>query len=438
VKISVIGTGYLGATHAVCMAELGFDVVGVDVDQSKVLRLQRGEVPFFEPGLEPLLRKHVENGRLTFSSDLPAAAGWADVHFVCVGTPQRTNALSADTSYVEQAVDGLAPHLAPGALVVGKSTVPVGTAARLRERLRAQVAPRTHADLVWNPEFLREGHALHDTLHPDRIVVGTEGDLGVATLREVYAGALEAGTPFLVTGLETAELVKVAANAFLATKISFINAMSEVCEATGGDVVALAEALGHDERIGRRFLGAGLGFGGGCLPKDIRAFQARCIELGLNRSVAFLAEVDEVNQRRRARTVALAHEMLGGRVKDRRIVVLGAAFKPDSDDVRDSPALDVADQLYMRGGDVVVHDPQATEPARRRSPDLVYVDSLAEAYAGADLLLLLTEWSEFRVLDPAVVGSRVRQRKIVDGRNVLPVPEWERAGWQLRALGRGA
>jgi UDPglucose 6-dehydrogenase len=437
-KISVIGTGYLGATHAACMAELGFDVVGVDVDESKIQQLQRGEVPFFEPGLEPLLRKHVENGRLAFTTDLAHAAAWADVHFICVGTPQRAGALSADTSYVEAAVDGMAPHLQPGAVVVGKSTVPVGTAARLRDRLKRAVPAGVHVDLVWNPEFLREGHAVGDTLHPDRVVVGTEGDVGVSVLREIYSGAMTSQTPFLVTGLETAELVKVAANSFLATKISFINAMSEVCEATGGDVVELAEALGHDERIGHRFLGAGLGFGGGCLPKDIRAFQARCTELGLGRSVAFLAEVDDVNLRRRAYTVSLAHEMLGGRVKDRRIAVLGAAFKPDSDDVRDSPALDVADQLYMRGGDVVVFDPQATETARRRSPDLVYAESLSEAYTGADLVLVLTEWPQFRMMDPGVVASRVRRRNVIDGRNVLDVSQWRDAGWQLRALGRSA
>ena len=437
-KISVIGTGYLGATHAACMAELGFDVVGVDVDHAKIQRLQRGEVPFFEPGLEPLLRKHVENGRLAFTTQLADAAAWADVHFVCVGTPQRPGSLSADTSYVEAVVDGIAPHLRPGAVVVGKSTVPVGTAARLRERLQRGVGPDVDGELVWNPEFLREGHAVGDTLGPDRIVLGSVDGGGVATLREVYAQALGAGTPLLQTGLETAELVKVAANAFLATKISFINAMSEVCEATGADVVELADAIGQDERIGRRFLGAGLGFGGGCLPKDIRAFRARCNELGLNRSVAFLAEVDDVNLRRRSRTVALAHEMLGGRVKDRRIAVLGAAFKPDSDDVRDSPALDVADQLYLRGGDVVVYDPQATETARRRSPDLVYAESLHEAVSGADLVMLLTEWPEFQMMDPDVVGDRVRQRKVVDGRNVLDMGEWRSAGWDLRALGRGA
>ncbi len=437
-KISVIGTGYLGATHAACMAELGFDVVGVDVDEAKIQQLQRGEVPFFEPGLEPLLRKHVENGNLAFTTHLHEAAAWADVHFVCVGTPQRPGGLSADTGYVEAAVDGLAPHLRPGAVVVGKSTVPVGTAARLRERMRAQLPPGTHAELVWNPEFLREGKAVNDTLAPDRIVVGCESEVGLATLREVYAAALERGTPFLRTNLETAELVKVAANSFLATKISFINAMAEVCEAVGGDVVELAAAIGHDERIGHRFLGAGLGFGGGCLPKDIRAFQARCVELGLSRSVSFLAEVDEVNLRRRDRTVALAHELLGGRVKDRRIAVLGAAFKPDSDDVRDSPALDVADQLYVRGGDVVVFDPQATETARRRSPDLVYAESLGEAYAGADLVLVLTEWPEFTLMDPAVVGARVRRRKIIDGRNVLDLDAWRGSGWDLRALGRAA
>jgi UDPglucose 6-dehydrogenase len=434
-KMSVIGAGYLGAVHAACMAELGHEVVGVDTDGAKVAALAEGRPPFFEPDLEPLLRKHTETGRLRFTTSLAEAADVGEVHFVCVGTPQQEGRPGADTSAVESVISSLAPRLRPGALVVGKSTVPVGLAATLRSRVR-EAAP-AGADLVWNPEFLREGYAVADTLAPDRIVVGAASPEPVETLREVYREALDRGTPFLTVGLETAELVKVAANSFLATKISFINAMAEVCEKTGADVVELADAVGYDERIGHRFLKAGLGFGGGCLPKDIRAFQARATELGLARSVGFLGEIDEINTRRRQRTVDLAHEVLCGRVSGRRLAVLGAAFKPNSDDVRDSPALDVADQLHLRGAEVVVYDPEARETAARRSPHLTYADSLHEAVKGADLVLLLTEWAEFVAMDPTALGAKVRAKAIVDARNVLDPDAWRGAGWTYRALGRG-
>jgi UDPglucose 6-dehydrogenase len=434
-KISVIGVGYLGAVHAACMAELGHDVVGVDADPARVAALSVGRPPFFEPDLEPLLRKHVESGRLCFTTSLREAAEHAAVHFVCVGTPQLPDRPTADTSAVCAVVSDLAPLLRPGALVVGKSTVPVGLAAELRALVLG--AGVEGADLAWNPEFLREGFAVADTLTPDRLVVGAASSAPVETLRAVYAEPIANGTPYLTVGLETAELVKVAANSFLATKISFINAMAEVCERTGADVVELAEAVGYDERIGHRFLKAGLGFGGGCLPKDIRAFQARATELGLARSVGFLGEVDEINTRRRQRTVDLAHEMLGGRVSGRRLAVLGAAFKPNSDDVRDSPALDVADQLHLRGAEVAVYDPAARETAARRFPHLGYATSLHEAVTGADLVLLLTEWSEFVAMDPAALGEMVARRAIVDGRNVLDPGVWRAAGWSYRALGRG-
>ncbi|MEP9381870.1 UDP-glucose/GDP-mannose dehydrogenase family protein [Nocardioides sp. KR10-350] len=434
-RMTVIGSGYLGATHAACMAELGHEVVGVDTDPAKVEALSAGRAPFFEPDLEPLLRKHTETGRLRFTTSLAEAARGAAVHFVCVGTPQQPGRPAADTSAVEAVVEELAPLLAPGAVVVGKSTVPVGLAAALRRTVLAGGAEG--ADLAWNPEFLREGYAVEDTLRPDRIVVGADRPETVEVVRAVYADAVSRGTPFLTVGLETAELVKVAANSFLATKISFINAMAEFCEATGADVVDLAHAVGYDDRIGHRFLKAGLGFGGGCLPKDIRAFQARASELGLGRSVGFLGEVDEINTRRREKTVDLAHEILGGRVSGRRVAVLGAAFKPDSDDVRDSPALDVADQLYLRGAEVTVYDPEARETARRHSPRLSYADSLAAAVEAADLVLLLTEWAEFVAMDPAAVGDRVAHRAILDARNVLDPRAWQEAGWTYRGLGRG-
>ncbi len=434
-RLSVIGTGYLGATHAVCMAELGYEVVGLDVDAEKVGRLAKGEVPFYEPGLPELLAKHLTDPRLRFTTSYEEAAEFADVHFVCVGTPQKKGEYSADLRYVEAAFTSLSPHLSRKALVVGKSTVPAGTAARM-EKLMRSLTPTKDVELAWNPEFLREGFALQDTMHPDRLVFGVNSDWAEQQLRAAFAPMIEEGTPVIVTDFATAELVKVAANSFLATKISFINAMAEVCEATGADVTALAEAIGHDERIGHRFLRSGLGFGGGCLPKDIRAFIARAGELGVDQAVSFLREVDEINLRRRARTLELGLDLVDGTYRGTRIAVLGAAFKPNSDDIRDSPALDVAASIERRGGDVVIYDPHAIENARRVHPELSYVESLDEALTGADVTMLLTEWDEFRSMDPAVIRGLVAQRNIVDGRNVLDPMRWRRAGWRYRALGR--
>ncbi|HKF31890.1 MAG TPA: UDP-glucose/GDP-mannose dehydrogenase family protein [Jatrophihabitantaceae bacterium] len=434
-RLSVIGTGYLGATHAVCMVELGYEVIGLDVDTEKVGRLAKGEVPFYEPGLPELLTRHATNPRLRFTTSYEEAAEFADVHFICVGTPQKKGEYSADLRYVEAAFTSLSPHLSRKALVVGKSTVPAGTAARM-EKLMRSLTPTKDVELAWNPEFLREGLAVQDTMHPDRLVFGVNSDWAEQQLRAAFAPMIEEGTPVIVTDFATAELVKVAANSFLATKISFINAMAEVCEATGADVTALADAIGHDERIGHRFLRSGLGFGGGCLPKDIRAFIARAGELGVDQAVSFLREVDEINLRRRARTLELGLDLVDGTYRGTRIAVLGAAFKPNSDDVRDSPALDVAASIERRGGDVVIYDPHAIENARRVHPGLIYVESLEEALLGADVTMLLTEWDEFRSMDPAVVGKLVGQRNIVDGRNVLDPVRWRRAGWRYRALGR--
>ncbi len=435
-RISVIGLGYLGAVHAASMAKLGHDVVGVDVDASKVEALAAGKSPFFEPGLEELLTEVAATGRLSVTTDMADVAG-AQVHFVCVGTPQSADGYAADLTYVDAAVSSLARHLTPGDLVVGKSTVPVGTAARLAEVVRAE---QPDAMLAWNPEFLREGFAVKDTLHPDRIVYGVpDGEAGrtaAAVLDEVYATPLSEDIPRIVTDYPTAELVKVAANSFLATKISFINAMAELCEVAGGDVTQLADAIGHDARIGRRFLNAGLGFGGGCLPKDIRAFMARASELGAGDAVEFLADVDDINNRRRARMVDLATEVLGGSVADARITVLGAAFKPDSDDIRDSPALDVAARLDELGAHVTVNDPEAIENARRKQPQLTYEQDLEEALRDADAVLVLTEWRQFRELDPSRVAELVAHRTVLDGRNALDREAWTAAGWTYRALGR--
>ncbi|MGQ0573531.1 MAG: UDP-glucose dehydrogenase family protein [Pseudonocardia sp.] len=436
--VSVIGTGYLGATHAACMADLGYDVVGIDTDPARVASLAAGELPFFEPDLQPMIAKHVEHGRLRFTTDVAEAAD-AGVHFLCVGTPQRPDGPGADLTAIRAATAALAPHLRRACLVVGKSTVPVGTAAELAATLAATAPAGAGARLAWNPEFLREGHAVADTLHPDRLVFGIAcgtDAAALATLRAVYAPLLAAGVPEVVADLPTAELVKTAANGFLATKISYINAMAELCEVAGGDVTVLASALALDTRIGGRFLQPGLGFGGGCLPKDVRAFAARADELGAGDAVAFLHQVDAINLRRRERAVDLVRTELGG-LGGRTVAVLGAAFKPGSDDVRDSPALDVAAALWSGGAQVRVHDPKALAAAARVRPELTYATSVAAACVDADLVVLATEWDQYRALDPAALRRHVRTARVLDARNALDGEDWRAAGWTYLALGRG-
>ena len=434
-KLSVIGCGYLGAVHAASMAELGHDVVGIDLDAAKIEKLSRGQAAFFEPGLPEILTSSMASGRLRFSTDMADARG-ARVHFIAVGTPQTKGQNAADLTFVDAAIDSLIPFLGADDLIVGKSTVPVGTA----ERLAAKVAVHSRALLAWNPEFLREGFAVKDTLTPDRLVYGVpdgvDGDTAKNLLDEVYASALSTGTPLVVTNYATAELVKVAANAFLATKISFINAMSEIAEVTGADVTQLADAIGHDARIGRRFLNAGIGFGGGCLPKDIRAFTARAEELGRGESVAFLKEVDAINLRRRDRVVDLVVDALGGEVFRKKVAVLGLAFKPDSDDIRDSPALDVAVRLNGLGVDVIASDPEAIENSRRLHPQLVFAENPLDALRGADVVVVATEWKQFRDLDPVAVRALTAGAMVIDGRNCLDAAAWRAAGWTYRGLGR--
>lgn len=432
-RLTVIGTGYLGATHAIAMAELGFEVLGLDVLPDKVATLQRGVVPFFEPGLAELLVKNLESGRLRFTTSFEEVGAFGDVHFVCVGTPQKKGEMAADLTYVDAAFTALLPHVRAGSLLVGKSTVPSGTAARLAALI---AAVRPDVELAWNPEFLREGFAVEDTLTPDRLVFGVQSADSEAKLRAAFAPIIALPTPVVVTDFATAELVKVAANAFLATKISFINAMAEVCEVTGGDVTQLSEALSYDTRIGGRFLHAGLGFGGGCLPKDIRAFMARAGELGVDQALSFLREVDAINLRRRARMVDLARETVGGSFQGKRVAVLGAAFKPNSDDIRDSPALVVAATVHRQGGTVTVYDPAAMDNARIKHPELTYATSALAAAEGAHLVLHLTEWAEFRQMDPAHLSPVVASQNIVDGRNALDKDRWRAAGWTYRALGR--
>ena len=430
-KLSVIGTGYLGATHAACMASLGFEVIGVDLDPAKIDLLSQGKVPFYEPDLEDLLAEQIKSGRLKFSKDISDIAD-CDVHFICVGTPQVKNGIAADLTYVNGAVENIAPIIKSGSLVVGKSTVPVGTAARLRDLL-IKVNPTT--DLAWNPEFLREGFAVEDTLRPNRLVVGTNSDQAEATLKMVYAQNLKDGTPWVRADLPTSELVKVAANSFLATKISFINAMAEICEAAGGDVTVLAKAIGYDPRIGNRFLQAGIGFGGGCLPKDIRAFMARAEELGAQQALEFLKEIDSINLRARQRIIELVRKDLADDLTGKKVAILGAAFKPDSDDVRDSPALDIAAQIQAAGAVVTVHDPKAIANAQKRFPALKFAESIEATFTDAEIVLHLTEWKIYRELDPTKMKSLVKNPIMIDGRNALDRSAWRKAGWKFRALG---
>ena len=437
-RMTVIGTGYLGATHAACMAELGHEVLGVDVDEDKIAVLQSGKVPFFEPGLPEVLERNIDAGRLGFSTDYDEAAQFANVHFLGVGTPQRRGSYAADMTYVKAVITDLVPKLRGQHVIFGKSTVPVGTAAELQELADGLAPEGTRVEIAWNPEFLREGYAVHDTITPDRIVIGTrESESRAEELaREIYAQPLAQDTPFIATDLQTAELVKVSANAFLATKISFINAVSEICEIAGADVVALADAIGIDKRIGRKFLGAGLGFGGGCLPKDIRAFMARAGELGADQALTFLREVDTINMRRRDRMVDLSKEAFNGSLLGHRVTVLGCAFKPNSDDVRDSPALSVAGSLSLAGAAVTVYDPEGMDNAKKVFPTLDYAADTETALREAELVILATEWEQFKELDPNEAGELVDNKHIIDGRNVLDVAAWSNAGWKIQALGR--
>ncbi|MEJ3741919.1 UDP-glucose/GDP-mannose dehydrogenase family protein [Actinomycetes bacterium KLBMP 9797] len=450
-RLAFLGTGYLGATYAICFAELGYEVLGFDVDEPKIAKLSGGAVPFHEPGLDELLRRNLAAGRLRFTTSYKETADFADVHFICVGTPQRADGMGADLSYVEAAVTGLAQHLTRKALIVGKSTVPVGTAEWIEQLVGKHAADDLGVEVAWSPEFLQEGFAVEDVLRPNRIVIGVKSEWANAMLYAAHKGVFDLAAtedrevPLVVTDFATAELVKVAANAFLATKISFINAMAEVCEVAGGDVTQLARAIGYDPRIGNRFLQAGVGFGGGCLPKDIRAFQARAQELGAGEALRFLHEVDLINLRRRTRVLTLAAELLDRRsgpagpdLSGTRIAVLGATFKPNSDDVRDAPSLAVAGLLAKAGADVRVYDPEGTENARAAQPDLAYEASMNDAVRGADLVCVLTEWADFRNADPVALGELVAARRVIDGRNCLDAALWTHAGWAYRGMGRPA
>ncbi len=448
-RLTFIGTGYLGATYAICFAELGYEVLGVDVDAKKIATLASGDVPIHEPGLDEILRRNLSAGRLRFTTDYAEAAAFGDVHFICVGTPQRADGMGADLSYVETAVTSLVPHLSRKSLIVGKSTVPVGTAAWVEQLVGKHAPAELGVEVAWSPEFLQEGFAVEDVLRPNRLVLGVKSQWAHSMLLAAHKGVFDLAltedreVPVVVTDFATAELVKHAANSFLATKISFINAMAEVCEASGADVSQLARAIGYDDRIGKKFLRAGVGFGGACLPKDIRAFQARAQELGAGEALRFLHEVDLINQRRRTRVVQLAADLLdrpygpaGPDLTGFRIAVLGATFKPGTDDVRDSPALSITRKLARAGAQVALYDPKGMDNARAELPELEYATSMTDAVQGADLVCVLTAWEEFRYADPHVIGGLARGRRVIDGLNCLDQPMWTAAGWDYRGMGR--
>ena len=433
-NVSVIGTNYLGASHAAGMAEFGHSVIGVDIDADRVKTLNSGQSHIFELGLEPLLEKHTASGRLRFTTDYSDIADWADVHFLALGTPSAPGG-AADLSQLHAAVDTLGPLLTKPTLVVGKSTVPVGTAMQLERRLRLASPAGEGVEVAWNPEFLREAHAVEDTLTPDRLVFGTHSRQALELLEEVYSMPLSEATPVVRCDIATAELIKVAANAFLATKISFINAMAGMCQAAGGDITLLADAIGYDKRIGREFLNAGLGFGGGCLPKDIAALAVRAEELGVDTLRDFIRSVEAINDGQRTELAELAIDQAGGDVHGKRIAVLGATFKPGTDDTRNSPALTVADYLHARGADVRIYDPQARLPHR---DGFTQVSTVEQAVRGAEVVLHLTEWPEFRQLDPEQLGELVTSKIVIDGRLKLHTPTWLNAGWKVVQIGRAA
>jgi UDPglucose 6-dehydrogenase len=440
-RLAVVGCGYLGVTLAAAMAKLGNEVIGVDVDAAKVISLNRGIAGFFEPDVDELLARHVATGAQAFTTSYREALDFSDVVFLTVGTPPVPGGSHYDLTHLRAAVRQIAAEVRRPTVVIGKSTVQVGTAHDLSRLIRHEYPGSARMIRVaWMPEFVRESSAVTDTLAPSRIVIGIEpGDKDIAHLvRKLHGDAVSAGTRFIVTNLATAELAKCAANAFLATKLSFINAMAELCEVAGGDVEQLAEVLASDPRIGPGGMRPGLGFGGGCLPKDIRAFARSAHDLGIPESLRFLQEVDAINLRRRDRVVDLAIELCQPDVRGTRVAVWGAAFKPGTDDIRDSPALAVADRMSQLGASVVVCDPRASGNGRSAHPQLEFDHCPTRAASGSHLLLHLTEWPDFKSVDPRMLASVVAQRNIIDARGSLDAASWELAGWTYRRLGNAS
>ncbi|MFD0213532.1 UDP-glucose dehydrogenase family protein [Streptomyces hirsutus] len=436
-RVSVIGCGHLGIPHAAAMAELGHEVIGVDVDQTKVDRLNAGECPIYEPGLPELLARHTASGRLRFTTDIRDAADFAELHFIGVGTSIDADGRSYDTGQVYGAIRQLAPHLTRTCTIVGKSTVTVGTTSQVTALAQRLAPVGTGVDVVWNPEFLREGHAVEDTLRPDRLIAGLTTAEAEKTIRAVYAPILDAGVPLFVCDPQTAELAKGAANTFLGLKISYINAVADMCEAAGGDISQIVEILGIDPRIGSGSMRPGIGYGGGCLPKDIRAFTASARQLGATEAATLLRAAEKLNETRTDIAMDLIARALGDRlIKGARVTVWGAAFKPGTNDVRESPALALAQALQQAGGTVTVHDPQAVATAVIRNPEFDYTDDLPASLDGADLVVLATEWPEYGQADPGVLVGRPTTPLLADCRTTLDPEPWRAAGWTVQQLGR--
>ncbi len=435
-KITIIGTGYVGLVTGACLAEFGHHVTCMDKDTTKVDALQAGKIPIYEPGLTELVRKNSGEGRLVFTTDLAACVPGAAAVFIAVGTPtSRRGDGYADLTYIHAAVRELAPYLSGYTVVIDKSTVPVGTARQVARLIREE-NPTADFDVVSNPEFLREGAALGDFMRPDRIVIGSESPKAQAVMKEIYDPLYLISTPFVFTGLESAELIKYAANAFLSIKISFINEMANLCEEVGADVVDLAKAIGLDGRIGSKFLHPGPGFGGSCFPKDTIALLRIAQEYGV--SARSVAAAVEINAAQKAGMVKKIREALGGDVAGKTIGVLGLTFKPETDDLRDAPALSILPPLHEKGAKIQAHDPQGMEEAKKLFPEFSYVQGVYEAADGADALVLMTEWNQYRAIDLERVKLLMRNPLFIDLRNVYTPARMQAAGFTYVGVGRNA
>lgn len=433
-RVVMIGTGYVGLVSGACFAEFGAEVTCVDVDLAKVARLRAGEIPIYEPGLQALVAKNVRDGRLAFSTDLAACVGHADLVFIAVGTPSRRGDGFADLSFVHEAARQLAPLLQGYTVVVDKSTVPVGTARNVARLIR-ELNPDADFEMASNPEFLREGAAISDFMRPDRVVLGVESPRAEKLLRELYRPLNLIETPIVVTGLESAELIKYAANAFLATKISFINEISTLCEAVGADVHAVAKGMGMDKRIGGKFLHPGPGYGGSCFPKDTQALVRIAQENGVSSRI--VEAVIEVNAAQKARMIKKIREAIGGSEAGRTLGVLGLTFKPETDDMRDAPALSILPPLMEKGARILAHDPQGRHEAETLLPSgIEYTSDPYEVFREADAVVLMTEWNLYRGMDMQRAGAVMRHRTFIDLRNVHERDAMEALGFSYHCVGR--
>ncbi len=433
-KVAMIGSGYVGLVSGACFSEFGADVTCIDVDSAKIKRLNQGVIPIYEPGLEDIVKKNVKQGRLKFTDQYADVIGESDLIFIAVGTPSRHGDGHADLSYVFQAAKDIAPHLKNYTVIVDKSTVPVGTARNVK-RIISEGNPGADFDVASNPEFLREGAAISDFMRPDRVVIGIESERALDLLRELYRPLNLIETPIIATDLESAELIKYASNAFLATKISFINEMSMLCEAVGADVHAVAKGMGLDGRIGRKFLHAGPGFGGSCFPKDTKALVRIAQENGVSSRI--VEAVMEVNEAQKARMINKIRKALDGNIAGKVIAVIGLTFKPGTDDMRDAPALSILPKLVEGGAIIRAHDPHGMNEARKLLPEKIeFVEHLYDIFNGADAVVLLTEWNEYRGLDLKRIKNAMRSNKFIDLRNVYVPAQMQMEGFDYYCVGR--